>query len=131
MFAEAKSQREKGRHTCLGLKTHFFSFGFSKLKLLERNNSPEGNVTVQPMKYTKVSRTSAVCISPVPAPRPAPCPPLACSMPVIVEKHVSCKSDLDIMPRSYSMPRIRKVLLFPLLLADKNKSQTFLVILCF
>lgn len=51
MFAEAKSQRRKGRRTCLGLKTNFFSFWFNKLKPLEKNNSLEGNITVQPIKY--------------------------------------------------------------------------------
>lgn len=118
MFAEARSQRRKGRHTCPGLKTKFFSFWFNKLKPLEKNNSLEGNITVQSIKYCQGQQN------------------LSCffffflsfflsffffSVPVDVEKQVSHKPDLDIKPRSYSTPRIRKVLLFPLLLTDKNE----------
>lgn len=72
----------------------FFSFWFNKLKLLERNNTPEGNITVQPIKYCQ-GQQNLSC---------SPPPPVL----VIVEKRVSCKADLDITLGSYSMPRIRK-----------------------
>lgn len=72
----------------------FFSFWFSKLKLLERNNTPEGNITVQPIKYCQGQQNLSCFFF----------PPVL----VIVEKRVSCKADLDITLGSYSMPRIRK-----------------------
>lgn len=93
-----------------------FSFWFNKLKLLEKNNSPEGNITVQPIKYRQgQQKLSCWFFSPV---------------SVIVEKRVPCKPDLDIMPKKLT-PKIKEVLLFPLLHADKNKLQIFSVILCF
>lgn len=47
----SKKSEEKRQAYIPRAEENFFSFWFNKLKLLEKNNSPVGNITVQPIKY--------------------------------------------------------------------------------
>ena len=104
MFAEAKTEKRQG----------YMPRAEDKLFLFGLTNKAAGK--------EQFTRGKHYCTTYNILPRSAE--PLLCvrvSVPVVAEKRVSCKPDLDIKPRSYSIPRIRKVLLFPLLLTDKNE----------
>ena len=76
-----------------------FSFLLNKLKPLEKNNSPEGNITVQPIKYCQgQQKLNCWVFSPV---------------SVFVEKRVSCKPNLDVMPKKLLNTKDQESLFIP------------------